>query len=390
MTGNSKHFVFNTLVDRENLCNLTHESKVLAASLKNSDKLVIYGRRDSGKTSLIRNVVIPDWRKKNPKGMALYAEFYGVRSLTDISERLTVYFNKAYANAFKIQTKIKSASDLLKGIRPNLSFSQDGTIEVNFRTHGGANRIDTKVLMENLAAIHQSGTPVALFLDEFQDIALVANAEETLREELQNLPFEIPIVILGSKQHLLAKIFQKPRAPFFNWGKRLELGPLPVEEFNDYILDRFAIHGVKADRDVITNLQKVLLYNAEAINMFCSEIIYGIDHLEGSGKQKRPKLTHENLFTLLYKYVESMVGEFEIYLSQYTDHERRVLTYVAKSSILKNPTGKEALNKINISANGMRKIILKFMDNADIYQEKDGYVLSKPLLMIYLKKWKTD
>ena len=164
----------------------------------------------------------------------------------------------------------------------------------------------------------------------------------------------------------------------------MEIGALPVEEYNDYIVERLHIHGVTTDRATITKLQETLLYNAEAINMFCSEITYQLGQRVGD----KSKLTKDNVFILLHQYIESMIGEFEVYLNTYTQKERHVLAYIAKAGWLKTPTGKDALTAVNISANGMRKIMLKFMDNADIYHEERGYILSKPLLMFYLKNWK--
>ena len=46
------------------------------------------------------------------------------------------------------------------------------------------------------------------------------------------------------------------------------------------------------------------------------------------------------------------------------------------------------LAKLKISASGLRKILDKLLDHADIYREEGGFILSKPLLMHYLKDWR--
>ena len=66
----------------------------------------------------------------------------------------------------------------------------------------------------------------------------------------------------------------------------------------------------------------------------------------------------------------------------------KVLTLIAKQGSLKNPMGKETLAKLKISASGIRKILDKLLDHADIYREETGFVLSKPLLMYYLRDWR--
>ncbi|MBM4251983.1 MAG: hypothetical protein FJ146_08435 [Deltaproteobacteria bacterium] len=242
MSSNIRHFLYNTLVDRANLCNLTREAQLLADALRCSDKIVIYGKRDSGKTSLVKSIVIPDWLRQTPAGMAIYIELYGVRSITDVAEKLTLYFNKAYQSTFTIKATLKSTAAMIKGLRPSFAVSPDASIEASVTNNAAKSRPTVENFFANVKKLHENGVEVAIIIDEFQDIALATGCEELLREEMQKLPFEIPIIILGSKQHLLAKIFQRPRAPFFNWGKRLEIKPLPVDEYNDYIIERFGFH----------------------------------------------------------------------------------------------------------------------------------------------------
>lgn len=384
MSQQNRQFVYNTLVDRENLCNLAREAETLLSALRTSDKVVIYGKRDSGKTSLIKNVVIPDFLRETPKGMAIYAEFYGVKSLEDVAEKLTLYVNKAYQSAFSLKATLKSTAKMLTGLRPTLSLSQDGSVEASLKAGRDDHAPMVQNFFETVASLSRDGVQVAIIFDEFQDIALAPGAEAILREEMQKLPFAIPVIILGSKQHLLAKIFQRPKAPFFNWGKRVEMPALPIEEYNTYIAERLRDHDIIADPDTLTGLQAELGRNPEAINMFCSYLIQRL------GRQKPPRasLTPLVMATLLKDYVEAMGSEFEAYLDGYTKNEVKVMTLIAKKGVLVNPLGKEPLAQLKLSASGMRKILAKLLDHADVYRENAGYVLSKPLLMHYLRDWR--
>ncbi len=384
MSNHIKRFVYNTLVDRENICNLTSEAEILLKGLLSFDKIVIYGRRDSGKTSIVKNVVIPDWVKQTPGSMAIYVELYGVKSRRDVAEKLTIYFNKAYQASFTIKATLKSTAETLKNLRPSLSIAADGSMDASLKSDVASKIPRVEDFFNSVLKLHKSGVKIALVIDEFQDIALAEGVEEVLREEMQNLPFEIPVIILGSKQHLLAKIFQKPRAPFFNWGKRVEIKALPVEEYNSYISERFALNEITADEATLTYLQDLLLRNPEAINMFCSHIV---DQLSGKERDER-RLTVSILDQMLREYVAALGGEFEAYLDHFTKSEQRVLTLVAKRGILYNSTGKDALAKTELSVSGMRKIIEKMLDHAEIYREEKGLALSKPLLMHYLRDWR--
>ncbi|MBM4251984.1 MAG: hypothetical protein FJ146_08440 [Deltaproteobacteria bacterium] len=117
--------------------------------------------------------------------------------------------------------------------------------------------------------------------------------------------------------------------------------------------------------------------------MFCSHIVNTL------GDQGCIiDVTIDDITTTLNSYIASLGGEFETYLDNYTRNEVRVLTLIAKQEILRNPMGKDNLSILKISASGLRKILEKLLDHADIYREKNGYVLSKPLLMHYLRDWR--
>ncbi len=75
-------------------------------------------------------------------------------------------------------------------------------------------------ILKQLDLIYASNIPIFLVLDEFQDIALIDEAEALFRNGLEHIHSQIPVVISGSKQHLLNHIFARPKAPFFNWGSR--------------------------------------------------------------------------------------------------------------------------------------------------------------------------
>ena len=316
--------------------------------------------------------------------MAIYAELYGVKSILDVAEKLTLYFNKAYQSTFSFKATLKSTAKVLKGLRPTVSLSPDGSLEASLRGGGDSPTPRVEHFFDHVLKLHHEGIKIAIILDEFQDVALADGAEVILREEMQKLPFEIPVIILGSKQHLLAKIFQKPKAPFFNWGKRLEIGPLPIGEYNDYMRQRLADHGIESDEGTLAHIQETLLYNPEAVNMFCSHIVYQM----GDGKAETSVLSRDIVDMLLHDYVASRGGEFETYLDAYTKNEIKVLTLIAKKGVLLNPMGKETIGKLRISVSGLRKTLNKFLDHADVYREGKGFVLSKPLLMHYLRDWR--
>jgi AAA+ ATPase superfamily predicted ATPase len=56
-------FTFDRLIDRENICDLEAQRKLLEKLINQKQNIVLYAQRNYGKTSLIKNVIIDDFRK---------------------------------------------------------------------------------------------------------------------------------------------------------------------------------------------------------------------------------------------------------------------------------------------------------------------------------------
>ena len=59
-----------------------------------------------------------------------------------------------------------------------------------------------------------------------------------LRAVFQRQP-EVAHVYLGSKRHVMARIFDDANEPFWRSAKTIDLGPIPPEPFAAFIAERF-------------------------------------------------------------------------------------------------------------------------------------------------------
>ena len=108
-----KEFVVDRILNRDDICNLKKTANTLLAGVLAGRNQVFYGRRNTGKTSLIRSVVFPEYRKKHKAGITIFADLIGVRSLDDISQRIMLGIGQALAEKFPTQSKIKT---IVKGL----------------------------------------------------------------------------------------------------------------------------------------------------------------------------------------------------------------------------------------------------------------------------------
>ncbi len=85
----------------------------------------------------------------------------------------------------------------------------------------------------------ERGRTVALVLDEFQEIADIdPRLPRLMRAVFQAQP-EVAHVYLGSKRHMMRRIFSDANEPFWRSAKQVELGVIDPRHFRGYIRRRF-------------------------------------------------------------------------------------------------------------------------------------------------------
>lgn len=373
-----KRLVFDSLVDRENICNQKPAIDRLRHLLNDGRKVILYGRRNRAKTSIIRNVSIVDWQAQHPGGLAIYTELMHARSMEDISERFTKSFKSEYQKRAKVSSFLESTMELLKGLSPTYSLSDDGRMEFGMTVNGNKN-IPVDTLLDRIAKIHRSGKPCLLCFDEFQDIAGIAGAEALLRRKFEELPADLPIVCLGSKRHILADIFLKQDAPFAGWGDGIELQDIPYDEYNTYLKERLSARMRQSPEDTLVYLQDRLLRSPEAIHRIC---------FEANTRFGRDTLSSQMIDQLIEEYVRGKSSYFEAKISTLSVHQISFLKAIAHSphASLAGIYSKDFLVKIDMTAGGLRKTVRRLLDLGEI-DSADGksYQMTDPFLMIYLE-----
>jgi hypothetical protein len=84
---------------------------------------------------------------------------------------------------------------------------------------------------------------VALIFDEFQEVVDIDPAlPRLMRAVFQEQP-EVAHVYLGSKRHMMRRLFSDENEPFWRSAKPVELGVIAPEAFAGYIAERFRASG---------------------------------------------------------------------------------------------------------------------------------------------------
>jgi AAA+ ATPase superfamily predicted ATPase len=374
----NKKFQYDVLLDRENICNLKREQARINQGIENGEKMVIYGRRNMGKTSLIKNAIIPDFRKKHPKSFVFFADLMQVKNMSSISSRLRISFEESFKDSFPAKALVDELKNYLKGINFNLSINPISG-EPNFSITTGSGSTDVDFSIENIFRLINDNllkkVPGLIILDEFQDISMIDEAEGIFRNALQKLG-STPVILMGSKKHILSKMFSNPAAPFADFGSDVEFHDIPYEEYHKYILERFKSSNLDISLDDSIYWQELLFRSPEPINIIGS---YIVDNFKNRSIKK--KEINQSLISV----IRQRRARFEGILGNLTNSEEEIMIAIAKQNFVLYPAGKDFLSIVPLSNATVTNNIKSLYDRSLLEKTSKGYRISSPILHYYLK-----
>jgi hypothetical protein len=373
-----KQFVFDRLVDRENICNLDKEQKSLQRLVQRGAKVVVYAPRNFGKTSLVKNVVIDDFRRRHKRCFVFFADLLSVRSLESLTVRLRTAFEHSFGESFPVKNLLENSKHFLSALRPGLSIDPlTGAPSLSLGIAEDPRGETIHSLFRHMGKIAEE-IPTLIVLDEFQDVACIDEAPAIFRSCFEETASS-PIIVLGSKRHLLCSLFANIEAPLNGWGTDLEVVPIPYGEFHTYIQERFQPRGLTISPENARYLQDLLQRVPEAVNRLCQQLVDLYSDQEVGG---------DAITQSLMQLLKNRESRFETYLGQFSATEGRVLISLAKEQVVTHPQSKQFLAKASLSARAVGQIINRLMDRGVLEQIGQGYRVSDPLLATYLRYYR--
>lgn len=373
-----KGFYYDTLLDRENICNLTKERKATEKAIGKCAKIVIYGPRNSGKTSLIKSIILPDFLSKHKKGFIFFADLMEVKSLSSIDNRIRKAFEYSFRVSFPAKYFMDGVKRFLSNLRPQVSVNpENGEPSLSITSPPQEQRMSFEEVFATMQEISEEKKTI-IVLDEFQDIAFVNEAQGLFRSLFQKIK-NIPVIVMGSKRHILANILAKPDAPLSMFGEDIEFGPIPYNEYHDYIMERFLLQSLKISMENSIYLQDTVLRIPEAINIICAEIF---------DNNKDEVIERRDIDLATHTVIEKRQSRYEEYISHFSENEESIAVAIAKKNIVKHPNGKEFLNLVKPTSRMVGIIFEQLYNKSIIDKGKDGYFISDPLFACYLRNYR--
>jgi hypothetical protein len=241
----------------------------LSADIRNGQDVVVFAPRRYGKSSLV-------WRVSRDllaeEVLVAHVNLMTAPTKEKLAEKLAETIHEDVASTlFRARERLR----VFQGLRitPVVTVDPD-TGRLGFSFTAGRQREDVDATLERLLELPgelaaERGRKVALVLDEFQEIVDVGpNLPKLMRSVFEQQP-EVAHVYLGSKRHMLERIFNDENEPFWRSAKRMELGVIAPPLFRVYIEERFRATGKSVGAEVVDRVLEVTSGHPYATQELC-------------------------------------------------------------------------------------------------------------------------
>lgn len=373
-----KAFLIDQAIEEENFCNFESEREALRRHIKQKNHIVLYGPRNFGKTSLVKNIIGKEFKQTHPESFVFFADLIEVRSMEMLVSRLRAAFENSFRHSFPAKNLIQKTKRLLSALRPEINIDPlTGQPSLSI-TLSEQKHQDTIIFIFEMIQDLAKKMPSLIIIDEFQDIAIIPEAQAHFRAAFE-ITKDTPIILLGSKNHILSQIFANPNAPLASWGQDISMGKIPYTDYHLYIKERFSQNKNTISLETATELQDLVKRVPESINTLCQHI-----HINHENTVITPTIVNTALQTLL----ESKTSRFESYLAHFSDSEQKILIEISRIRIIEKPQSIAFIKKTEMTNKSVSRIIKKLWDNGVITKQKEGYELTDPLLEHYIRLYR--
>ena len=242
-------FQYGNVVGGDAFCNRTDELHDLQRACENGEKLFVYSERRLGKTSLVQTALD---RLPRKKFVAAYVDLWP----TDSEASFVTATAKAISLAVTSTPKqiLDGAKKMFSHLVPSVTLDEEGKPTVRF---GAVTPRQPEVELEEVlgapAVIAAQGKrKVVIVFDEIQRILEYESdlTERKLRSVIQHQA-DVCYLFLGSRKHLIQKMFLDKSRPLYRSAGHYPLGPIALQHWSGFIRERFQSANKTIDKEAI-------------------------------------------------------------------------------------------------------------------------------------------
>ena len=368
-------FITNGYSEPQYFCDRLRETEMLTRLLTNENNVALISPRRLGKTDLLHHCFTQPEIQEH-----YYTFIIDIYATTSMRDFINV-FGKSVLDELK--SKGKRAWNLflqtLSSLRSEITY--DGAGLPTWGMSIGAISNPSVSLDEIFSYLNHADKPCLVAFDEFQQITRypdAANVEAALRTYIQRCN-NAHFVFSGSQRHLMGAIFTSPSRPFYQSVSIINLPPIPLEKYTDFVVEKFNEAGKHIEKEVIEDIYE----RFQGITSYMQRIMNLLFTYTPVGATCKMQMVDPCINEL----IDFSSDTYESLLYQMPEKQREVFLAIAKESDVKNISGSTFVRKYSlVSASSVLSAVKGLLEKDFITQDKNIYSVYDKFFTLWLKR----
>lgn len=368
-------FVYGKRVSGKSFFDRTRVKADIRNVLNGGSNVLLYGPRRYGKSSLVGEV-LSDIRAEG--GICAELNMMDIASLEDF---IVKFARIVYRELSPVSGALNLIVGFLRHLSPAIGVDEDGKPElrISFSSRRATieNLREVLELPERLCGKNRS---MVIAIDEFQEVAelgMGAQFERTMRSILERQE-HVSYLFLGSKTHILERMFSLKSRPFYNSAQKFLLQRPPSEESAEFLVERFSSVSMKLDRALAEQMvRKVdnVPYYLQALGSWTFNAVR-----QHNGKNVRVEDV-DAAFESLYDAERILLEDT---FKSHPETQRLLMRALAVEPIDRFDEDYRVRHGLK-STSTVNTALRRLVADSTIEKSDSVYVLANPLLAYYLK-----
>ena len=343
--------------------------------LSGPTNIVLYGPRRYGKSSLVSQLVLELEKAGVP------CVVFDVMKVPSIDLFVSSYATKVYRKLAPLKFEFRKIGGFLRNLRLKLTIGYDGEPGLSIDT--AQSKIGSEELTEILdlpQKIVPKDQRAVVVMDEFQEVSeLLPNDqfERVMRSVIQSHE-NISYIFLGSRYHMLRRMFTERNRPFYKSAIAMMLDKPPFEESVEFVVSRFASGGVTLSREVAAQL----VFKIDNIPYYIQQLGFEVFRLvDDEGRNEVLQDDVDRAYRLLSGFNRD---QYEQQMLSFSTAQKKLLAALSHERTREFDDSYRTKYRLGVSStvNSTKK---KLMENGYIEMSDGKYCVADPFFAEFLR-----
>jgi uncharacterized protein len=367
-------FEYGGIVSGHAFCNRDAEKADLVRTIRNKEKVFVFSERRFGKTSLVQSVIAKLPKKDT---VAAYVDLWP----TDDEVTFVTALAKAITSSMStsIEKALTVGRELFRSLVLTITTNDEGKPEVSFGLNKNA-KIDRALeeVLETPARIANRKNAVVVF-DEFQQILEYQSdlVERKVRSVIQNHR-NVAYIFLGSRRHLIQKMFMDKSRPLYRAGAHYPLGPIAEEHWIPFIRQHFKA----TDRAISDELVHSICTSTQGHPFYTQHLCHAVWEL----CERKGKVTAEILREATRLLLQRENYAYTTLWESLALNQRKFLRGLAHEAAKVQPFSAEFIGKYGLgSPSNVQRVVDSLLERDVIDRDNGSFLISDRFFRLWVQ-----